>query len=148
MLPNDKQVNEEAAKALVKIVPEVKEAALQNKRLDRQWLSESLATNLEAQDGTMAMIAPRVRDLIQLDPAELLQARNHLLANWSHISQEITATRSSEVSDIEQGIRDIGGQISQTVTADDHSVIRDVKQNACDTSALQRTDDSDHGKIR
>src|SRR5581483_11426101 len=38
ILPKDKQVNEEAAKALVTVAPTVKEAALTNSKLDEAWL--------------------------------------------------------------------------------------------------------------
>src|SRR5260370_39275684 len=38
LLPTDRQVNDEAAKALVTIVPEVKEAAMMNPKIDAAWL--------------------------------------------------------------------------------------------------------------
>ena len=44
LLPNDKQVNEEAAKALTIVAPDLKEAALSNPKLDAEWLGASLET--------------------------------------------------------------------------------------------------------
>ncbi len=82
VLPQDKQVNDEAAKALVTIAFDVKEAALQNKRLDQKWLAEGLATNLQAQGGAMATVAPRVEELIQLDDEQMREAVRNILTNW------------------------------------------------------------------
>src|SRR5205823_10025741 len=59
LLPKDEQVNDEAAQALVKVVPDVKEAALDNPKLDADWLGQSLASNLQEQGGVMARIAPK-----------------------------------------------------------------------------------------
>ena len=81
VLPKDQQVNNEAAKALVTIVPEIKEAALTNTKLDAKWLEESLDTNLKDQGGTMAALAPRVRELIQLDEADMALAIERLKAD-------------------------------------------------------------------
>src|SRR6266566_4966788 len=38
LLPKDKQVNDEAAKALVTVAPEVKEAVMANPKIDGAWL--------------------------------------------------------------------------------------------------------------
>ncbi len=129
ILPKDKQANDESAKALVTMVPEVKEAALQNKRLDQEWLGKGLASGLTQQGETMAKIAPQVQDLIQLDQSELLQARNHLLASWSQILQEITATEGGEVSDAEQTIKgNREGNMAQKMTATKQGKITGAKQ--------------------
>ncbi len=129
ILPKDKQANDDSAKALVTMVPEVKEAALQNKRLDQEWLGKGLATSLTQQGETMAKIAPQVQDLIQLDQSELLQARNHLLANWSQILQEVTATEGGEVSNTEQTIKGSReGNMVQKMTATKRGKITGSRQ--------------------
>ncbi len=82
LLPEDKQVNEEAAKALVTVAPEVKEAAMENPKIDSAWLGASLEASLKDQGWIMAKIAPQVHDFIQLDLAALEVERNRLLTNW------------------------------------------------------------------
>jgi hypothetical protein len=119
VLPQDKQVNDEAAKALVTIAPNVKEAALQNTRLNQTWLAESLATNLQSQGGAMAIVAPKVEELIQLDDEQMREAIRNILANWSHITQTISVSEKGEVSDSPQSIkgRSGGGEFSQNISA-------------------------------
>jgi len=128
LLPEDKQVNEEAAKALVTVAPEVKEAAMENPKIDSAWLGASLEASLKDQGWIMAKIAPQVHDFIQLDLAALEVERNRLLTNWSMISQEVTASKGRQVSHIEQITEGRGGHINQRVAASDQSVIQDVKQ--------------------
>ncbi len=89
LLPKDEQVNDEAAQALVKVVPDVKDAALSNPKLDPDWLGQSLATNLKEQGGMMARIAPKVDELVHLDDAQLRAAVSDTLANWLSIKQTI-----------------------------------------------------------
>lgn len=67
VLPTDKQVNDEAAKALMVVLPEVKQAALENPKLDPDWLGKSLQISLNDQGEALALLAPQVRDLVQLD---------------------------------------------------------------------------------
>src|SRR6266702_4764686 len=128
LLPKDKQVNDESAKALVTVAPEVKEAAMANPKIDGAWLEASLEASLKDQGWMMAKIAPQFHDFIQLDLAALEVERNRLLANWSLISQEVTASRGSQVSRIEQNTEGRGGHFKQRVAASDQSAIQDVKQ--------------------
>ena len=88
LLPKDQQINDEAAKALVTIAPDIKEAATANPKIDGAWLGASLEANLKDQGWIMEKIAPQFHDFIQLDLAVLEVERNRLLANWSLISQE------------------------------------------------------------
>lgn len=129
LLPNDRQVNEEAAKALVMVAPEVKEAASANPKLEPDWLAESLEINLKDQGWMMAKIAPQLSELVKLDLPQLEVARQRLLANWTLISQEVTATRSSEVTDVTQKAKGKGGQVSQRVSASDDSKVSGVNQD-------------------
>ncbi|HLX56687.1 MAG TPA: hypothetical protein VKR83_06660 [Ktedonobacteraceae bacterium] len=117
VLPKDQQINDEAAKALVTIAPEVKEAALQNKRIDQKWLSENLAANLQAQGGTMAIVAPKVEELIQLDDEQMREAIKRALVNWSHITQTITVSGEGEVSKSPQSIKARDGDLYQGISA-------------------------------
>ena len=129
LLPKDKQVNEEATKAVVTMAPEIKEAALANPKLDSAWLASSLAASLKDQGGMMAAMASQLSDLIQLDLAQLQLARDRLLADWSRISQEVTATGGSQVNTVKQSTEGKGGQINQRVAAEDHSTIQGIEQN-------------------
>ena len=128
LLPKDKQVNDEAAKALVTVAPEVKEAAMANSKIDGAWLGASLEASLQDQGWLLAKIAPQFHDFIQLDLAALEAARNSLLADWPLISQEVTASGGSQVSRIEQNLEGRGGHIKQHVAASEQSTIKDVKQ--------------------
>lgn len=129
LLPEDKQVNEEAAKALVMVAPEVKEAASANPKLEPEWLAESLEVNLKDQGWMMARIASQLSELVKLDPAQLEVARQRLLANWTLISQEVTATRSSEVTDVTQKAKGKGGQVNQRVAASNEGKVSGVNQD-------------------
>src|SRR6266581_3700059 len=66
--------------AAVTIVPEVKEAAMMNPKIDAAWLGASLEASLKDQGWIMGKIAPQFHDFIQLDLAALEVERNRLLA--------------------------------------------------------------------
>jgi hypothetical protein len=119
LLPKDEKVNDEAAQALVKVVPDVKEAALDNPKLDPDWLGQSLATNLKEQGGMMARIAPKVNELVHLDDAQVRGAIRDILTNWVSIKQAI-AVSEGEVSNSPQSIRGcIGrGEFTQGIEVD------------------------------
>lgn len=104
LLPKDEKVNDEAAQALVKVVPDVKEAALSNPKLDPDWLGRSLATNLKEQGGVMARIAPKMDELVHMNDAQLRAAISDTLANWISIKQTI-AVSEGEVSNSPQSIK-------------------------------------------
>jgi hypothetical protein len=131
LLPTDEQVNDEAAQALVKVVPEVKEAALSNPRLDPDWLGQSLATNLKEQGGTMAQVAPKVNELVHMDDAQLRAAISETLAKWSSIKQTITASRGGTVSKSPQSVKEHAGsgEISQNIAATDHGQVTESGQS-------------------
>jgi len=129
MLPKDKQVNDEAAKALVTVVPELKEAALANPRLDSEWLGQSLEISLHQQGLVMEQVAPHVRDLIQLDKREIEMARDRLLADWSRITEQVTASDYGEVNDVKQHARGGHKDISLGVSASGHGKITRVDQS-------------------
>jgi hypothetical protein len=124
LLPKDEQVNDEAAQALVKVVPDVKGAALSNPKLDPDWLGQSLATNLNEQGGIMAQIAPKVDELVHLDDAQLRAAVRDTLANWLSIRQTI-AVGEGEVSNSLQSIKGPigGGEFYQGIAVDQGKVI-------------------------
>ncbi len=122
LLPKDEQVNDEAAQALVKVVPDVKDAALSNPKLDPDWLGQSLATNLKEQGGMMARIAPKVDELVHLDDAQLRAAVSDTLANWLSIKQAIVV-REGEVSNSPQSFKGhIGGEFHQGIAVDQGKV--------------------------
>lgn len=123
LLPKDEQVNEEAAKALIKVVPEIKEAAMANPGLDPESLGQSLQLSLTDQGGVMMQLAPQLSGLIQLEGVELQRARDRLLDNWPQVINEATVSEYGSVTGSEQIIGDTGD------------------------AQFQRTDDPDHGKI-
>lgn len=127
LIPKDKKVNEEAAKALVTIAPTIKEVALSNPKIDAAWLAESLERNLKQQGETMEKLAPDIRILLQKDGAELTAEVQRLLRNWSRISLEVTATNESEVSDLELKAKAEGGVIEHNFRAGEKSKINKVK---------------------
>lgn len=57
LLLADTMVNEKAAKTLLIVAPEIKEAALTNPRLDADWPGASLETNMKEQSDMMEKIA-------------------------------------------------------------------------------------------
>ncbi len=126
LLPQDKKVNEEAAKALTTIVPDIKEAALSNSKLDAEWLGASLETNLKEQKEIMARIAPDIHTLVLKDGQELEAAVQKLLQNWPRIVIEVTATNESKVSDVTSKARAAGGEIGHRVSADNKSTIEGI----------------------
>ena len=130
LLPKDRQVNEEAAKALVVVAPDIKEAALSNPKLNAEWLSTSLETNLKEQGETMARIAPDISTLMLKNGQALDADVQRLLQNWSRIAVEVSATNESEISNVESKAKAKGGQIGHRVTADGKSTIEGVKMDA------------------
>jgi hypothetical protein len=127
LLPRDKKVNEEAAKALTTIAPDIKEAALSNSKLDAEWLGTSLETNLKEQSEMMERIAPDIHALILKDGPALEADVQRLLQNWSRIAVEVTATNESKISDVESKARASGGDIGHRVVADNKSTIEGIK---------------------
>lgn len=123
ILPKDKQVNEEAAKALVTVAPTVKVAALTNPKLDAAWLGASLESSLQEQGEMMERIAFDVRELIQKDEVALEAGIQRLLQNWSRISVEIVSNNESKVSEVQSKARSSGGNISHKISADNKSNI-------------------------
>jgi len=129
VLPKDKQVNDEAAQALMVVLPEVKQSALENPKLDQEWLGKSLEISLKDQGETMALLAPQMLDLIQLDQTTLEERIQALLANWSSNIQEMIATRQSKITESEQTIEGKGETNRQTMDSSDTSEISHSKQN-------------------
>lgn len=129
VLPSDKQVNEEAAKALVIITPMVKDAALANPKLDVTWLGDSLEHNLKDQGETMAMIAHKVNELIQLDGTQLLKAKRQVLKNWTSAIQSIAVSGSGEVSSSPQNIKGRGGNMVQSITVSEQGKVTGSPQS-------------------
>lgn len=127
LIPEDKQVNEETAKALIAAAPTIKEAALTNPKLDAPWLGASLETNLKQQGEVMARISSDMRDLMQKDGVELEAEKQRLLREWSQIVVEVISINKSRVSDIESKARVVGGSIGHRVTAENESTIEGVK---------------------
>ena len=115
VLPKDKQVNDETAQALMVLLPEVKQAALENPKLDPEWLGKSLEISLKEQGESMALLAPQLHALIQLDQTTLEERIQALLANWSSNIQEMTATRQSKIAESEQTIEGRGVINRQTM---------------------------------
>ncbi len=131
LLPKDEKINDEAAQALVRVVPDVKEAALSNPKLDPDWLGQSLATNLQKQGGTMAQVAQKVDELVHLDDAQLRAAVRDTLANWSSIKQTIMASEGGKVSKSPQSVKGHAGNgdISQSIAATEHGEVTESGQS-------------------
>lgn len=127
LIPEDRRVNEETAKALIATTPTIKEAALTNPKLDVPWLGISLETNLKQQGEVMARISSDVRNLIQKDGTELEAEKQRLLREWSQIVVEVTSINKSRVSNIESKAKAIGGAIGHRVAAENESTIEGVK---------------------
>ena len=130
LLPQDKKLNEEAAKALTTIAPDIKEAALSNPKLDAEWLGTSLEENLIEQREMMARIAPDIHTLILKDGPALEADVQRLLQNWSRIAVEVTATNESKISNVESKARATGGEIGHRIAADNKSTIEGVKMDS------------------
>src|SRR5258707_8325033 len=127
LIPEDKQVNEETAKALIAVAPTIKEAALTNPKLDVLWLGASLETNLEQQGEVMARISSDVRDLVQKDGVEFEAERQRLLREWQQILVEVTSTNKSKVRNIESKAKAAGGAIGHRIAAVNQRTIESVK---------------------
>jgi hypothetical protein len=127
LIPEDKQVNEETAKALIAVTPAIKEAALTNPKLDVLWLGASLETNLKQQGEVMARVSSDVRDLMQKEGVEFEAKRQRLLREWPQIVVEVTSTNESKVSNIESKAKAAGGAIGHRIAADNKSTIEGVK---------------------
>jgi hypothetical protein len=127
LLPTDTKVNEEAAKTLLLVVPDLKEAALSNPRLDAEWLGASLETNLKEQGDMMAKIAPDMHRLILKDGQALEADIQRLLWDWPRIAVEVIATNESKISTVESRARAAAGQIGHRMAADNKSEIEDIK---------------------
>ena len=127
LIPEDKQVNEETAKALIAVAPTIKEAALTNPKLDVLWLGASLETNLEQQGEVMARISSDVQDLVQKDGVEFEAERQRLLREWPQILVEVTSTNKSKVSNIESKAKAAGGAIGHRIAAENEGTIESVK---------------------
>ncbi len=130
LLPKDKKVNEETAKALTTVAPSIKDAALSNSKLDAEWLGSSLETNLKEQGEMMERIAPDIHTLILKDGQALEADVQRLLQNWSRIAVEVTATNESKVSDVESRAKAGGGEIGHRVAADNKSTIEGIKMDS------------------
>ena len=130
LIAQDKQVNEEAAKALVVVTPTIKEAALTNPKLDVLWLGASLEANLNQQGEKMAQIASEVFTLVQKNGAELEADKQRILRVWSQIAVEVNATNESDISDVESQASSAGGDIGHRIAADNKSTIKNVKINS------------------
>jgi hypothetical protein len=129
ILPADKQVNEEVAKALVTITPMVKEAALTNTKLDANWLGKNLKDNLKDQGETMALIADKVYELIQLDGTQLLETKQKMLANWTRAIQTITVSGSGDVNNSPQHIKGRGGDMTQSISTSEQGKVSGSSQS-------------------
>lgn len=129
VLPKDKQVNEEAARTLVVVLPEVRQAAMENPKVDVDWLTKSLETSLQKQGSTMAALAPQMSELVSMDQAALEEKIRYILANWSSNIQQMMATQQSKIAGSEQTIEGKGGANKQTMDASDNSEISQSKQN-------------------
>lgn len=129
LLPKNKQVNDEAAKALVTVAPDIKNAALANTKIDEGWLAESLESNLQEQGEMMATVAPKVRNLMQLNDAELLKVRDQLLNDWSRLRQEVSATDYGKVSGVKQRAKGNMKDVGQIVSASGHGEVSNVDQD-------------------
>lgn len=127
LIPEDKQVNEETAKALIAVAPTIKEAALTNPKLDVLWLGASLETNLEQQGKVMARISSDMRDLVQKDGVEFEAERQRLLREWQQITVEVTSTNKSKVTNIESNAKSAGGAIGHRIAVINESTIESVK---------------------
>lgn len=130
LLPQDKKVNEETARALVTLASTIKEEALNNPKLDADWLGASLEESLKMQGEMMEKIASAIHTLILKDPQALEDGVQNLLQNWSRIAVEIIATNESKVSRVTSKARAEGGQIGHRVVADGKSLIEDIDMDS------------------
>jgi hypothetical protein len=127
LLPTDTKVNEEAAKTLLLVAPDIKEAALSNPRLDAEWLGASLETNLKEQGDMMEKIAPDMHRLILKDGQALEAEVQRLLQDWPRIAVEVIATNESKISAVDSRARAAAGEIGHRMVADNKSTLEGIK---------------------
>jgi hypothetical protein len=127
LLPTDTKVNEEAAKTLLLVAPDLKEAALSNPRLDAEWLGASLEINLKEQGDMMEKIAPDMHRLILKDGQALEADVQRLLQDWPRIAVEVIATNESKISAVDSRARAAAGQIGHRMVADNKSTLEGIK---------------------
>ena len=127
LLPTDTKVNEEAAKTLLLVAPDIKEAALSNPRLDAEWLGASLEINLKEQGDMMEKIAPEMHRLILKDGQTLEAEVQRLLQDWPRIAVEVIATNESKISAVDSRARATAGQIGHRMVADNKSELEGIK---------------------
>jgi len=127
LLPTDTKVNEEAAKTLLLVAPDLKEAALSNSRLDAEWLGASLETSLKEQGDMMEKIAPDMHRLMLKDGQALEADVQRLLRDWPRIAVEVIATNESKISAVESRARAAAGQIGHRMVADTKSELEGIK---------------------
>ena len=127
LLPTDTKVNEEAAKTLLLVAPDLKEAALSNSRLDAEWLGASLEISLKEQGDMMEKIAPDMHRLMLKDGQALEADVQRLLRDWPRIAVEVIATNESKISAVESRARAAAGQIGHRMVADTKSELEGIK---------------------
>jgi hypothetical protein len=127
LLPTDTKVNEEAAKTLLLVTPDLKEAALSNPRLDAEWLGASLETSLKEQGNMMKKIASDMHRLILKDGQALETDVQRLLRDWPRIAVEVIATNESKISAVDSRARAAAGEIGHRMTADNKSTLEGIK---------------------
>ena len=127
LLPTDTKVNQEVAKTLLLVAPDIKEAALSNPRLDAEWLGASLETNLKEQGDMMEKIAPDIHRLILKDSQALEADVQRLLQDWPRIAVEVIATNESKISTVDSRARAAAGQIGHRMVAENKSELEGIK---------------------
>ena len=127
LLPTDTKVNEEAAKTLLLVTPDIKEAALSNPRLDAEWLGASLETSLKEQGNMMEKIAPDMHRLILKDGQAFEDDVQRLLRDWPRIAVEVIATNESKISAVDSRARATAGEIGHRMAADNKSTLEGIK---------------------
>ncbi len=80
LLPEDKQVNEEATRVVIVMVSEIKQAAVASSNTDLEWLRTRLETSLKEQGGKMAEMASQLSALVVLHGEKFKADRERLLA--------------------------------------------------------------------
>src|SRR5258708_9964670 len=127
LLPTDTKVNEEAAKTLLLVAPDLKEAALSNSRLDAEWLGASLEISLKEQGDMREKLAPDMHRLMLKDGQALEADVQRLLRDWPRIAVEVIATNESKISAVESRARAAAGQIGHRMVADTKSELEGIK---------------------
>ncbi len=80
LLPEDKQVNEEAIRVVIVMMSEIKQAAVASSNTDLEWLRTSLETSLKEQGGKMAEMASKLSALVELNGEKFKADRERLIA--------------------------------------------------------------------